>query len=128
METVARFYNCQDFHSLYLKGNFACLLQYFVSVVWRTVFIRETVKYVKSKKFYGFILFMLCQAGRRPSSLVLNNETTYVSVHGKPIFSGNVLWKPLPAACEKKSASYLSFACKIMITITQFACQLVSIT
>jgi len=50
---------------------------------------------------------MFCQAGRKPSSLVLNSETTYVSVHGKPIVSGNVVWKPLPAAlsaaCERKA-------------------------
>jgi hypothetical protein len=63
---------------------------------------------------------MFCQAGRRPS-LDFNSETTYVSVHGKPIVSGKesivyvllgispaskVVWKPLPvalpAACERK--------------------------
>lgn len=70
-------------------------------------FTREEVKYVKSKKFYGLILLMFCQAGIRPTSLDFNRETTYVSVHGKPIVSGNVVWKPLPAAlpaaCERKA-------------------------
>ena len=50
---------------------------------------------------------MFCQAGRRPSSLDLNRGTTYVSVHCKPIVSGNVVWKllpaALPAACERKA-------------------------
>jgi len=50
---------------------------------------------------------MFCQAGRRPSSLDFNSETTYVSVHGKPIVSGDIVCKPLPgalpAACERKA-------------------------
>jgi hypothetical protein len=58
------------------------------------------------EKFYGLVLLMFCQAGRRPS-LDFNNETNFVSVHGKPIVSGNAVWKPLPAAllpaCERKA-------------------------
>jgi hypothetical protein len=107
METVDKFYNCQEFHFRFFKGNSACLLYYFVSIVWQTAFTRETVKSVKSKKFRGLILLMLFQAGRRPSSLDVNSETTYVSVQRKPIVSGNIVWKPLPAAlpaaCERKA-------------------------
>jgi hypothetical protein len=50
---------------------------------------------------------MFCQADRRPSSHDFNSETNFVSVHGKPIVSGNAVWKPLtaalPSACERKA-------------------------
>jgi hypothetical protein len=73
---------------------------------------------------------MFCQAGRRPSSLDFNNETNFASVDGKPIVSGNAVWKPLPASllpAYKIKAEVISFVCKIMVVFTQFACQLASL-